>query len=171
MILKYLFGILNSSKKNKRKQSTWVKENFLLFFGRIQNTSNRNIETDWPLVANHFLPNLSKVHGRLEQCRKASYYLIQSGIIPIPYLQIWFGTLCQVVLKPSWHAEMQLQSRSLWLEARKIAIPIGKFYQPRQRYTYRVLQTIQMKLILLWVLTEQAVLGSAKTALKFKYEI
>ena len=41
----------------------------------------------------------------------------------------------------------------------------------RQRYTYRVLQTIQMKLILLCVWAERAVLGSAKTALKFKYEI
>ena len=40
-----------------------------------------------------------------------------------------------------------------------------------QRYTYRVLQTIQMKLILLWVWAEQAVMGRAKTALKFKYEI
>ena len=35
-----------------------------------------------------------------------------------------------------------------------------------QRYTYRVLQTIQMKLILLCVWAERAVLGSAKTALK-----
>jgi hypothetical protein len=41
----------------------------------------------------------------------------------------------------------------------------------KQRYTYRVLQTIQMKLILLCVWAERAVLGSAKTALKFKYEI
>ena len=40
-----------------------------------------------------------------------------------------------------------------------------------QRYTYRVLQTIQMKLILLCVWAEPAVLGSNKTALKFKYEI
>ena len=40
-----------------------------------------------------------------------------------------------------------------------------------QSYTYRVLQTIQMKLILLCVLAEGAVLGSAKTALKLKYEI
>ena len=39
-----------------------------------------------------------------------------------------------------------------------------------QRYTYRVLQTIQMKLILLWAWAERAVLGRAKTALKFKYE-
>ena len=37
--------------------------------------------------------------------------------------------------------------------------------------TYRVLQTIQMKLILLCVWAERAILGSAKTALKFKYEI
>ena len=42
---------------------------------------------------------------------------------------------------------------------------------PIQRYTYRVLQTIQMKLILLCVWAEEAILGSAKTALKFKYEI
>ena len=40
-----------------------------------------------------------------------------------------------------------------------------------QRYTYRVLQTIQMKLILLWVWAERAFLGRAKTPLKFKYEI
>ena len=39
------------------------------------------------------------------------------------------------------------------------------------RYTYRVLQTIQMKAILLCVWAEQAVLGSAKTALEFKYDI
>ena len=40
-----------------------------------------------------------------------------------------------------------------------------------QRYTYRVLQTIHMKLILLCVWAEPAVLGSTKTALKVKYEI
>ena len=40
-----------------------------------------------------------------------------------------------------------------------------------QRYTYRVLQTIQMKLILLCVWAEPDVLNTAKTALKFKYEI
>ena len=37
-----------------------------------------------------------------------------------------------------------------------------------QRYTYRVLQTIQMKPILLWFWAEQAVLGRAKTALKIQ---
>ena len=37
-----------------------------------------------------------------------------------------------------------------------------------QRCTYRVLQTIQIELILLCVLAESAVLGSAKTVLKFK---
>ena len=39
------------------------------------------------------------------------------------------------------------------------------------RYTYRVLQTILVKLILLCVLAEPAILDSTKTALKFKYEI
>ena len=45
------------------------------------------------------------------------------------------------------------------------------FSNPIQRYTYRVLKTIQMKLILLCVWADPAVLGSSKTALKFKYEI
>ena len=40
-----------------------------------------------------------------------------------------------------------------------------------QRYTYRVLQTIQLKLIRLCVWAEPAFLGSTKTALNFKYEI
>ena len=37
--------------------------------------------------------------------------------------------------------------------------------------TYKVPQTMQMKLILLCAWAEPAVLGSTKTALKFKYEI
>ena len=41
----------------------------------------------------------------------------------------------------------------------------------RQRYTYRVLQTIQIKVILLCVWADLVVLGSTKTALKLKYEI
>ena len=45
------------------------------------------------------------------------------------------------------------------------------FLQRDRRYTYRVLQTIQMKLILLCVWAERVVLGSAKTALKCNYEI
>ena len=45
------------------------------------------------------------------------------------------------------------------------------FWDFSQRYTYRVLQTIQINLKLLCVWAEQAVLGSAKTALKFKYKI
>ena len=40
-----------------------------------------------------------------------------------------------------------------------------------QRYTYRVLQTFQMKPILLCVWAELAILGSATTTLKLKYEI
>ena len=40
-----------------------------------------------------------------------------------------------------------------------------------QSYLQQVLQTIQMKLILLLVWPERAVLGRAKTALEFKYEI
>ena len=40
-----------------------------------------------------------------------------------------------------------------------------------QSYIHQVLQTIQMKLILLCIWAEPAVLGSAKTALKFIYKI
>ena len=47
---------------------------------------------------------------------------------------------------------------------------LGLRYYFLQRYTYRVLQSIQMKLILLCVWAEWAILGGAKTALKFKYE-
>ena len=45
------------------------------------------------------------------------------------------------------------------------------FWPPIQSYIYQVLQTIQMKLILVSVWAEPAVLGSTKTALKFKFEI
>ena len=47
----------------------------------------------------------------------------------------------------------------------------AKCLLPRQSYIHQVLQTIQMKLILLCVWAEPAVLGSAKTALKFIYKI
>ena len=45
-----------------------------------------------------------------------------------------------------------------------------KFKTEAKLYTPSTLN-IQMKLILLWVWAERAVLGRAKTALKFKYEI
>ena len=51
-----------------------------------------------------------------------------------------------------------------------MVISVVKFpREGRDIPTYRVLQTIQSKLILFWA--EPAVLGSTKTALKFKYEI
>ena len=55
------------------------------------------------------------------------------------------------------------ENRCLWYSS--------KTFWGNQSYIYQVLQTIQMKLILLCVLAEPAVLGSAKTALKFIYEI
>ena len=53
----------------------------------------------------------------------------------------------------------------------KFVLSVLKVLGIFQRYTFRVLQTIQMKLIVLCVWAEPAVLGSTKTALKFKYEI
>ena len=52
-----------------------------------------------------------------------------------------------------------------------MVIRVVEFSSGGQRYTYRVLQTIQMKLIFLCVWAEWAILGIAKIALKFKYEI
>ena len=52
----------------------------------------------------------------------------------------------------------------------KYASAVPKNLGLGQSYIYQVLQTIQMKLILLCVWAEPAVLGSTKTALKFKYE-
>ena len=56
-------------------------------------------------------------------------------------------------------------------EFQSYLISLERIFGADQRYTYRVLQTIQMEVILLWVWAEGAVLGRAKTALKFKYEI
>ena len=58
---------------------------------------------------------------------------------------------------------LSIQGKELVVQT--IFSPLG------QRYTYRVLQTIQMKLKILCVWTERAALGNATTAVKFKYEI
>ena len=65
----------------------------------------------------------------------------------------------------------QLLQFSLIFRCKDPEIVYNQGWINSQRYTYRVLQTIQMKIILLWVWAERAVLGRAKTALKFKYEI
>ena len=58
------------------------------------------------------------------------------------------------------------------LQTAKVSnIPAKSLLSQDQSYLHQVLQTIQMKLILLWVWAERAVLGRAKTALEFKYEI
>ena len=67
---------------------------------------------------------------------------------------------------------MQLEDIMIkWSQFGSLGIFILRFFGLGQRYTYGVLQTNQMKLILLCVWEERAVLGSAKTALKLKYEI
>ena len=68
-----------------------------------------------------------------------------------------------VTKNQSWKNEKKMFNHILHAEGRNLS--------QHQRYTYRVLQRIQMKVILLWVWAERAVLGRAKTALKFKYEI
>ena len=65
---------------------------------------------------------------------------------------------------------MKVKTVPLNLMEQTLLLPFDEFLDARQRYTYRVLQTIQIELILLCVWAEPAVFGSAKTALKFKYE-
>ena len=73
---------------------------------------------------------------------------------------------------PIWCAARLKRKNLVLAMARNSSARIHRYYLAyEQRYTYRVHQTIQMKLILLCVWAEPAVLGSAKTALKFKYEI
>ena len=74
-----------------------------------------------------------------------------------------FAKFCGLLRKYELYVEKQDKQTRIWQQA---------LFSPwAQRYTYRVLQTIQMKLILLCVWAEPAVLGSTKTALKFKYQI
>ena len=65
----------------------------------------------------------------------------------------------------SWHMNADNIQNNKWYFVSKIVLTYC------QRYTNRMLQTNQMKLILLCVWEEPAILGSTKTALKFKYEI
>ena len=66
---------------------------------------------------------------------------------------------------------MKVKTVPLNLMEQTLLLPFDEFLDARQRYTYRVLQTIQIELILLCVWAESVILGSAKTALKIKYEI
>ena len=52
---------------------------------------------------------------------------------------------------------------------RTFSLENGENFIEGTGHIHRVLQTIQMKLILICVLTELAILGSIITALKFKY--
>ena len=64
-----------------------------------------------------------------------------------------------------WKRRNHFLPKYLSRKRQALAPPLG------QSYIYQVLQTIRMKRILLCVWAEPAVLGSAKTALKFIYKI
>ena len=68
-----------------------------------------------------------------------------------------------------WNFKPQISSifHFDWVSDGRMAHVLGV----NHRYRYRVLQTIQMKLLVLCVWAEPAVLGSTKIVLKFKYEI
>ena len=77
---------------------------------------------------------------------------IWSDLSSLPFYESWASCL-----EHSQLGQILLKKCHIWIIS--------------QRYTYRVLQTIQMKPILLCVWAERAILGSAKTAWKLKYEI
>ena len=66
-----------------------------------------------------------------------------------------------------WYAISHVKWFQIWLYQSPELLSYALLYFG-QRYTHRVLQTIQMKLILLCVWAERAILVSTKT---FKYEI
>jgi hypothetical protein len=77
--------------------------------------------------------------------------------------------------KTVWQKNLQECAKNVYKSALKMFAKVNQKSLQKcakmQRYTYRVLQTIQMKLILLCVWAEPAFSGSTKTDLKFKYEI
>ena len=72
---------------------------------------------------------------------------------------------------PKSFFKMQIKGISCEYESKILRTVQSAVLCCTQRYTYRVLQTIQMKLILVCFWAEPVVLGSPITALKFKYEI
>ena len=101
------------------------------------------------LLHNLFLPNVSFV---------TSYVLVDLSFTLYMYHRGWgMKIYCK---KNVEHMRLLLSS---------IITHISQIYlRQDQRYTYRVLQTIHMKLILVCVWAERALLGSAKTAMKLK---
>ena len=74
-------------------------------------------------------------------------------------------------LQVRWYLYTSFNIFIAWVLRLDDMFPVVYVLCKDQRYTYRVLQTIQMKLILLYVWAKPAVLASTKTALKFKYQI
>ena len=77
-------------------------------------------------------------------------------------ISVWQNRVLESLVSHSWDT---------WPTLLRVNLSARKLCPSSQRYTYRVLQTLQMKLIILWFWVERAVLGRAKTALKFKYKI
>ena len=84
-------------------------------------------------------------------------------IFDVPRCGFWYNTYQQI---GSFSGTEDIIYKNV-----KFRQNMSGFGSTLQRYTYRVLQTIQMKLILFCVWAEPAALGSAKTALKFIYKI
>ena len=119
---------------------------FTLLFALVSDKSGNNSRKGSPTR-----PNKTKYKETLKQTNK-NYFTLFNEETP--------NFLMKVFKIVSNHDLHELFSTYLTL--------IQKIYHDPKIYK---LQTIQMKLILFCVWAKRAVLGSAKTALKFKYEI
>ena len=174
--------MINSSSHKKILFSFWIGH--LTFF----NPSTRDLTTVpykyWPSFPIKFLL-IRKLHTFQRKTRILLLFhkiniIQQSSLFQYKVRnnfskKNWsINVLCVQSWRKKKHVQMNFstsasQHKETFVEEKKN--DHGVFSSPNQRYTYRILQTIQMKPILLWVWAERAVLGRAKTALKFKYEI
>ena len=123
---------------------------FTLLFALVSDKSGNNSRKGSPTR-----PNKTKYKETLKQTNK-NYFTLFNEEAPNFFMKVF-----KIVSNHDLH-----ELFSTYLTFRK--------YTMIQRYTNSglpKLQTIQMKLILFCVWAKRAVLGSTKTALKFKYEI
>ena len=140
-------------------------QNFNLFFR--DNICELKKQVKYNLEKNQLLrPSSAWICKQMDHCVNSS-----KACQGVPRSTNRFS-LCQVFGNAHIQASGHKNSRNYYIIKVLGRREYGTFQlMYRDIYTYRVLQTIQMKLILLCVWAERDVFGSAKTALKFKHEI
>ena len=120
--------------------------------------------------AKHWFKNLN-ILGPPKFCCGFFHFNSRSFHLTAIWMCTWLMEKTETWNEHRNHAELTETSNNWAFAVLEVPNDYCTKKHPAQRYTYRVLQTIQMKLILLCVWAEPAVLGSMRTALKFKYEI